>query len=674
MQPERAQLCEIAHRTLGSKVSEMFSNRQTRFRVSRKLVFAALTCGILLALLEGLFRLVGIGDGSDSDQFAGFEATSPVFEREPDADGSFRLQTAVNKLEWFNPQEFDAPKPAGTKRVICLGGSTTYGRPYDDKTSFCGWLREFLPVADQTSTWEVINAGGISYGSRRVLTVMRETVAYEPDVFIVYCGHNEFLERTTWSGMSSVPSSLLHVSAFLQKHSRVFRTARNLARQQQTTESRSGELPENVEAILDSSVGLDAYTRDREWTDSVVAAYRHNIQSMIDIADRHDIALLFVVPAAQLRDCAPFKSEHTTGLTISVKDQSQSLYREAVTASQSGDDALCIHLCEELIAVDPDFAHGQYLYGLTLYKTGRFAESKNALLRARDEDICPLRATEVILTALRETTNSAKCRVLDFDKIVMRLAENEIPGADVFLDHVHPTIDVNRTLGLQLIDLMKTAGILPSGVTDQMQIQEVTQRVMNSIDTASHGQALRNLSKVLSWAGKFSEADRLAIQAMEMLPNDSEAHYQGGSAWFRAGELARAMASYQRAAELDPESAQAHFGMGLVSAESGDFSVAVQHYRRAAELKPEFLDIEFNLGRAYEMSGEFSLAKQQYAYCIELNSQFSMAYNAMGTVYGRQGDLQTAKEWFRKALRIDPQNRDATTNLETAIRSLVNEK
>ena len=27
-----------------------------------------------------------------------------------------------------------------------MGGSTTYGRPYDDALSFSGWLGEFLPA------------------------------------------------------------------------------------------------------------------------------------------------------------------------------------------------------------------------------------------------------------------------------------------------------------------------------------------------------------------------------------------------------------------------------------------------------------------------------------------------------------------------------------------------
>ena len=67
-----------------------------------------------------------------------------------------------------------------------------------DSTSFCGWLREFLPLTDEDTEWEVINAGGVSYASYRVASLMEELTTYEPDLFIVYTGHNEFLEERTY--------------------------------------------------------------------------------------------------------------------------------------------------------------------------------------------------------------------------------------------------------------------------------------------------------------------------------------------------------------------------------------------------------------------------------------------------------------------------------------------
>ena len=62
-------------------------------------------------------------------------------------------------------------------------------------------------MADPTPHWEVINAGLLSYGSYRVAMVMEELITYEPDLFIVYTGHNEFLERRTYKEIIAAPES-----------------------------------------------------------------------------------------------------------------------------------------------------------------------------------------------------------------------------------------------------------------------------------------------------------------------------------------------------------------------------------------------------------------------------------------------------------------------------------
>ena len=36
-------------------------------------------------------------------------------------------------------------------------------------------------------------SGGVSYASYRVAALMEELVRYEPDLFVIYSGHNEFL-------------------------------------------------------------------------------------------------------------------------------------------------------------------------------------------------------------------------------------------------------------------------------------------------------------------------------------------------------------------------------------------------------------------------------------------------------------------------------------------------
>ncbi len=168
--------------------------------------------------------------------------------------------------QWFNSQEFPAKKGRTHYRIFCVGGSTTYGRPYDDTTSFAGWLREYLKAADPKQNWDVINAGGISYASYRVASLMEELIEYQPDLFIIYCGHNEFLERRTYGRLMDTPSAVRETGAILAQ-SRIYSSVRALLGNSGSGgslgSSATNKLPEEVDAILDGSVGPDDYIRDR---------------------------------------------------------------------------------------------------------------------------------------------------------------------------------------------------------------------------------------------------------------------------------------------------------------------------------------------------------------------------------------------------------------------------
>jgi hypothetical protein len=147
---------------------------------------------LLLALLELTLRLaVPSPPVNIEDPFVSFHRLSPLFAADPTGT---RFETAEERLTAFCPQSFAAEKKPETLRIFCLGGSTVQGRPYSIQTSFTTWLELNLRAARTGADSEVINCGGISYASYRLVPIMRELLEYEPDLFIIYTGHNEFLE------------------------------------------------------------------------------------------------------------------------------------------------------------------------------------------------------------------------------------------------------------------------------------------------------------------------------------------------------------------------------------------------------------------------------------------------------------------------------------------------
>src|SRR5262249_61251249 len=98
------------------------------------------------------------------------------------------------RLNHFRPDSFAAKKSPHEFRVFCLGGSTVQGEPFEIETAFTTWLELSLQAADPERKFDVINCGGVSYATYRLVPVLQEVAGHQPDLIIFFEGHNEFLE------------------------------------------------------------------------------------------------------------------------------------------------------------------------------------------------------------------------------------------------------------------------------------------------------------------------------------------------------------------------------------------------------------------------------------------------------------------------------------------------
>ena len=234
--------------------------------VVKKILMAVVVTAVFFLVLEGILALAGVEPRLYAeDPFVGFTSISPLFVEDVDGEGQPIFRTSDDKLNLFNPQSFPVEKAEGTTRIFCMGGSTTFGRPFDDATSFCGWMRVLLPAIDPSRRWEVINAGGVSYSSYRVALLMEELIRYQPDLFIIYSGQNEFLEARTYSGIIAMPKPLRGLSAAAGR-TRLYAAlngAIQRVRADDEAEAKVTTLGDDVVTRLDASIGPDDYHRGR---------------------------------------------------------------------------------------------------------------------------------------------------------------------------------------------------------------------------------------------------------------------------------------------------------------------------------------------------------------------------------------------------------------------------
>jgi hypothetical protein len=161
--------------------------RAPRSRVRRVLTGALLSLLpllILLVLTEAALLFLGLGDPDARLSLSrGFDPHAAYLVPDPDTPGGWITQTSDG--EW--PETVIPPKGART-RVVMVGGSNTRSFPE-------AVLGARLNALAPDPGFEVVNLGRPGYGSDRVRILVGHAQVLAPDIVLVYCGHNEFVER-----------------------------------------------------------------------------------------------------------------------------------------------------------------------------------------------------------------------------------------------------------------------------------------------------------------------------------------------------------------------------------------------------------------------------------------------------------------------------------------------
>ncbi len=558
------------------------------------------------------------------------------------------MVTAPNRREFFNQQEFTKLKSPGTYRIFTLGGSTTYGRPYDDTTSFAGWLREFLPLCDSGNNWEVINAGGISYASYRVAYLMEELIEYQPDLFIIYTGHNEFLEERTYGQIKEIPSVIRSTGAILAKTrtwSAMTAALQGLGLYPEAERKNRSKLSVEVDTILDRSAGLKRYTREDSLQEKILHHYEISLERMVGLARSVGAQVVFVTPAAQLNDCVPFKSEHTQGLDSASKQYSKKMLMQAKNLIQEEKWDEALELLEKTVTIDPRHAELQYRRGQVLLAMGRFSDAETALRLARDEDVCPLRALTPMRQIVTEIARDEGVGLVDFVALLERQMEDikghSIPGKELFLDHVHPTIEGHKILAVALIESMIDQGLVRPGADwGEQVIAKVEERIEDRIDPAAHGMALANLARVLFWAKKTTDAERLARQALGIAiaqkHSDTVVNATSilASVYMQQKKAERATELLYTSLEELPGAIELRLQLGQFSLGSlvGELEKAAAHLLFVSRAMPDYDNVHALFGMVMAMRGRPEIAYPSLMQALRINPNNNRAQKMLAKI------------------------------------------
>ncbi|BAY17205.1 hypothetical protein NIES21_30400 [Anabaenopsis circularis NIES-21] len=134
-------------------------------------------------------------------------------------------------------------------------------------------------------------------------------------------------------------------------------------------------------------------------------------------------------------------------------------------------------------------------------------------------------------------------------------------------------------------------------------------------------------------------------------------------AWFyqglqqaKTGDLANAIASYDRAIELQPESYEYWFNRGLTLFHLERFAEAVAAYDTAIDLKPDHYKAWYNRGGTLGELGLFAEAIASFSQAIEIHPNYPEAWASKALALLKLGQVWEAITSYDQALELQPQD------------------
>jgi len=249
------------------------------------------------------------------------------------------------------------PKPAGVFRIVALGGSSTMGAGVD--VAFPELLVRKLRAGLPDRRFEMINGGFLAMGSHRVYEVEREAARLDPDLFLIYLGHNEFLED-----IAVDPVVLAAEQRGVMQAARRLRLVSVLGRMVGTRTTGTGD------SLANSFLGEPdlPLIRSEEQVEARHAFLRLNIARMIEFARSRGIGIL-IMPAVANPLLIPGNSKHGSGYGKDALRWDILLW-EARAAHREGRYQEVVERLHKLEEIDEQFAESHYLLGVSLLALG----------------------------------------------------------------------------------------------------------------------------------------------------------------------------------------------------------------------------------------------------------------------------------------------------------------
>ncbi len=597
----------------------------------------------LVVLLELSLRLFGVA------------APPPLVIRETQGEfETYQLNPEIG-LRYFPPemasiqpkpgfQIFDVEKDPETFRIFVLGGSTTAGFPLHTHGSISNMLRIHLEHRLPQQRFEIINCGITALNSYAVLDFVRELVEYDPDLFLVYMGHNEFYGALGPASRAAFGKSQGWVRALRWiLDLRISRALDEVVRKIRPPERVQGK------TLMGAMVGKTQIREGSEVWTSALEGFESNLRAIVEATEPTPI--LFCEVVSNLRDQIPFESVRSESVSAEQAAAMDARLAEARERLRSGEIEVASQVLGDLRSESPEHAETAYYDGRAKLaahlssveegveagaedstedstedsvqesaqegveegvarETGRSAAWPHSVaqpfLEAKDLDTIRFRAPSAIVDAIGRVCEDTRAERVSAPR---QLSPDWIPGTEWFYEHLHL-----KPSGTELIARAAAESVLSkipgsaasarpalgsAAVIDRAGITPLDEEIAERrVFNLTHRWPYPEQREARFRSSRPRPIGDLAQAVLDDEVDLAEAHFSLGEAHFKAGRRSEALLEMRTSCEIFPVVPQRLLLTGRLALEEGEVDTARRFLMQASRLVPHDPEIQKWLGRA----------------------------------------------------------------------------
>lgn len=466
-------------------------NTRRKLTLRRRLLFSMVATLAFLCTLEVILRIAGVPPSPDrtTTWFSDHILLPPLWHERAVKVPQIRYM-AAGQAHHFHP--FAREKAPDTFRVLVFGSSAAHGYGVLEPGAFPHRLEQFLQRAVPDREIQVVNLGTVAWSSQQLLWAARRVYeAGDWDLFIVYEGHNELLELSSWKTYMKPGEHRRYTRVLLLNQRfgdmRIFHAVRWLlgkdeppelsgtdpeadptppddpdaivgGREEQMAEVEPGRDPVAITPAMRLD-GMNPVPREerarigplerryatRTWT--------HNIGKLIGIARAHGTPVILMNPAPNdMHDPAFFPYAGEDGERFEQAIARAEDARGETGAAEAAQAALDMH---------PSDPRAHFVMGQNLLSVGRDRDALPHMIEARRQAEYPNRIVPEVSRAILDMEGRrGVAGVVDIEAIFRARDPSGAIGYDLVYDHCHPSAPANYLIAAELAREILDDGIL----------------------------------------------------------------------------------------------------------------------------------------------------------------------------------------------------------------------